>query len=63
MAHNTRLQRHWRAAASFDQRLFLTVTILFVTMTILLLLPIGKWRVIVSILPATRSEASRSTAT
>src|SRR5438876_10673252 len=37
MADNTRSQRHWRVAANTALRLFLTVTIL-------LLLPIGKWR-------------------
>src|SRR5438477_444849 len=44
MAHNTRLQRHWRVAASIALRLFLTVIILLLTVTIVLLLPIGKWR-------------------
>jgi hypothetical protein len=46
MAHTTRSQKHCRAAAGIAQRLFLTATILLLTLTILLLLPIGKWRVI-----------------
>ena len=46
MAHKTRSQRHWRVAASIGLRLFPTVTILLLTISVLLLLPIGKWRVI-----------------